>query len=160
MPWFRGIRRTKMLRERIGFAWKILPSWMRLRIIRLTQQKFTVSVAAIVTEDSGKVLLLRHVLRPFSEWGLPGGFLSANEQPEDGVRRELREETCLELTDLKLFRIRTVRRHVEMLFSAHAVGEARVASSEIFELGWFDLDSMPSNMSRAQKTLISEVLAR
>ena len=131
---------------------------MRLRIIRLTQPKFTVSVAAIVTDDSGKVLLLRHVLRPFSEWGLPGGFLSAGEQPEDGIRRELHEETGLELIDLKLFRTRTVHRHIEMLFSAHAVGEARVASSEILDLGWFDLDSMPSNMSRAQKTLISETL--
>ena len=85
-----------MIRERIGFAWKILPPWLRLKIIRTTQQKFTVSAAAIITNDNGEVLLLNHVLRPFSGWGLPGGFLGAGEQPEEAIRREIREETGIE----------------------------------------------------------------
>ena len=147
-----------MLRKRIGFAWKILPPWLRLRIIRATQQKFTVSAAAIILNERREVLLLNHVLRPFSGWGLPGGFLTGGEQPEEAIRREIREETGIELGDLRMFRIRTLERHVEMLFTATAVGEPVVRSREILELGYFDVDSMPENMSGAQKRLIEKVL--
>lgn len=147
-----------MFRKKIGFAWKLLPSRVRLAIIRTTQQKFTVSAAAIITNDSGKVLLLNHVLRPYSGWGLPGGFLGTGEQPEQAIRREIREETGIELKDLEMFRIRTLDRHVEMLFSAVAVGEPTVKSQEILELGWFEVESMPEQMSGAQKKLIRERL--
>lgn len=148
-----------MIRERIGFAWKILPPWLRLKIIRTTQQKFTVSAAAIITNDNGEVLLLNHVLRPFSGWGLPGGFLGAGEQPEEAIRREIREETGIELERLRLFRIRTLRRHVEMMFVATADGEPTVRSREILELGWFQIDQLPEGTPRAQAELIMEVVS-
>jgi ADP-ribose pyrophosphatase YjhB (NUDIX family) len=147
-----------MFRKKLGFAWKILPPRLRLAIIRATQQKFTVSAAAVILNESGEVLLLNHVLRPFSGWGLPGGFLSTGEQPEHAIRREIREETGIELKDLEMFRIRTLGRHVEMLFSAIAVGDPVVMSREILELGWFDIESMPEQMSGAQKSLIRERL--
>jgi len=35
-------------------------------------------------------------------WTLPGGFLHAFEQPKEGARREVREETGLEIEDLEL----------------------------------------------------------
>src|SRR5215207_6021899 len=138
-----------MLRERIGFAWKILPSWLRLKIIRTTQHKFTVSAAAIILDGEGRVLLLNHVLRPLSGWGLPGGFIDRGEQPEDAIRRELREETGLELEDVEMFRVRTLGAHVEILFKARAKGEASVKSREILDLGWFEVEAMPEKMSGA-----------
>ena len=38
-------------------------------------------------------------------WYFPGGSLEENESPADGVRREIREETELEVDDLRLFRV-------------------------------------------------------
>ena len=149
----------KMLRKQIGFAWKSLPPWLRLRIVRSTQQKFTVSAAAVISNREGKVLLLDHLLRPFSGWGLPGGFLTAKEQPEEAIRRELLEETGLELDDLEMFRIRTIGRHVEILFTATADGEARVQSHEIVGFGWFGIDELPNGLPRSQQEVIREVLA-
>src|SRR5688500_518001 len=147
-----------MLNKQIGFAWKIIPAWLRLKIIRATQDKFTVSAAAIITNGDNKVLLLNHVLRPFSGWGLLGGFVSAGEAPEEAIRREIREETNLELDDLKMFRVRTIRSHVEILFTAKAIGEATVMSREIQDLGWFDVDAMPEGLSRGQAATIKEVV--
>ena len=138
----------------------MLPGWMRLRIIRATQSKFTVSAAAIITNDRREVLLLNHAFRPFSGWGLPGGFVTIHEQPEDAIRREIREETGLELDDLTMFRVRTIRKHVEILFTATATGTAEVKSPrEIIELGWFNVDSMPENLSSSQKKLVRDVLS-
>ena len=143
----------------IGSIWRVLPGWLRWKIIRTTQAKFTVSTAAVITNDKNEVLLLNHALRPFSGWGLPGGFVSPPEQPEEAIRREIREETGIELDELKLFRVRTVRKHVEILFTAKAIGEPSVNSREILELGWFDVDSMPENLSVGQKRLIESILS-
>lgn len=148
----------EMLREQIGFAWKILPSWLRLGVIRTTQSKFTVSAAAVIVNPEGKVLLLNHLLRPYSGWGLPGGFLTAAEQPEDAIRREILEETGLELDNVMMFRVRTVNRHIEILFRAEAAGEAQVQSREILELGWFDPDNLPEGFPGSQRIVIAQVV--
>ena len=147
-----------MLRKRIGFVWKILPSRVRLGIIRATQQKFTVSAAAVILNDSGEVLLLNHVLRPFSGWGLPGGFLTVGEQPEEAIRREIREETGIELKNLEMFRIRTLNRHVEMMFRATTEDEGEVRSREILELRWFKADNLPDDLPKSQAALIREIV--
>ena len=102
--------------------------------------------------------MLNHVLRPYSGWGLPGGFIDHGEQPHDAIRRELMEEVGLELAELELHRIRTIRRHVEILFTANSAGEAEVASREIIELGWFAPDNLPERLSGPQKALIRRVL--
>ncbi len=149
-----------MLTKPIGFAWKIIPPWLRFRIIRTTQEKFTVSAAAVIINAEGKVLLLNHLLRPSSGWGLPGGFLNAAEQPEEAIRREIREETGMELDNLTMFQVRTVKRHIEILFRADSGGEASVQSREILGLGWFDVESLPEKLGNSQKSVIKEVLKR
>jgi ADP-ribose pyrophosphatase YjhB (NUDIX family) len=46
----------------------------------------------------GKVLLVRRTIEPFlGYWDVPGGFCEANEHPADAARREVREETGLEI---------------------------------------------------------------
>ncbi len=47
----------------LGFFWKLLPKGLRVAVTRVTQDKFIVSVVAIVTNEDGKVLILDHVLR-------------------------------------------------------------------------------------------------
>jgi hypothetical protein len=70
-----------MLKKIAGTIWRKMPSSARMKIVRLTQKQFTVSVAAIVLNESDEILLLDHVLRPGSGWGIPGGFLARAEQP-------------------------------------------------------------------------------
>jgi 8-oxo-dGTP diphosphatase len=147
-----------LLLKFVGKIWKRLPPWARTRVTRFTQRTFTVSVAAIVTNDRGEVLLLNHVLRPRSGWGIPGGFIGTGEQPEAAIHREIREETGLELENLSFYRVRTLKRHVEILFLATSKGEASINSREITELAWFEPDKVPSEMNRDQRHLILKVL--
>jgi len=147
-----------MIREAIGDVWKILPWRVRAKVVRLTQQKFTVSAAAVITNKEREVLLLNHLLRPLSGWGLPGGFLEKGEQPDEGIRREIREEIGIELDELAMFRVRTVGSHIEIVFSARASGEPKVSSREITDLGWFTMASMPAKVSIAQRNMIDKVM--
>ena len=144
--------------ESIGKVWKKLPRSVRTWITRRTQKTFTVSVVALVTDKGGCVLLLNHLLRPRSGWGMPGGFIGHGEQPEAALRRELREETGLELSDVSLYRVRTLKRHVEIIFLAKGVGDAEVRSREIIELAWFEVENIPAEMSLDQQFLIRKVL--
>ena len=63
------------MRDFLGKFWKLTPRFLRLRLIRASQKKFTASAAAIITNERGEVLLLDHYLRPGASWGFPGGFL-------------------------------------------------------------------------------------
>jgi ADP-ribose pyrophosphatase YjhB (NUDIX family) len=147
-----------MLKKIVGKIWSKTPGSVRLRIIRLTQKKFTASVAAVITNKKQEILLLDHVFRPFSNWGLPGGFIETGEQPEDAIEREIFEETGLKLENIQMFRIRNLSRHIEILYTAESKGIATVKSREINGLGWFRVDEMPENMSPVQKAIIKKVL--
>jgi len=55
------------------------------------------AVAAILLRTAGgnpQILLTRRGIEPYKgEWDLPGGFLGNGEKPEEGLARELREES-------------------------------------------------------------------
>ena len=147
-----------MLIPLVSKTWKLMPKKLRTFIMRRLQVKFTVSAAGIITNESGEVLLLNHVLRPGSGWGVPGGFLNVFEQPEAAFRREVKEETGIDVTDVRIVRTRTLRRHIEIMFLAKGVGEATVKTREITELGWFAVEDMPPEMSLDQQFLIRRTL--
>jgi 8-oxo-dGTP diphosphatase len=55
-------------------------------------------VGAVVLDAELRVLLVRRGQEPLlGEWSLPGGALELGERLEDGVRREVREETGLDI---------------------------------------------------------------
>lgn len=135
-----------------------MPSNTRRWLTRRFQTSFTVSAAGIVTNERNEVLLLNHVLRPTSGWGLPGGFMNKGEQPEAALRREMREETGIDLSAVRLVQIRTLHRHIEIIFAARGIGQPVVKSREITELGWFPLDEMPMDISRNERSMISSAI--
>jgi mutator protein MutT len=147
-----------MVTKIIGRIWRVLSPKARAKLVRATQDAFTVSTAAIVRNEKNEILLLNHVLRPFSNWGFPGGFVEHGEQLEDAIRREVREEAGIELTDLSLFEINTFDTHIEVLWSAVAIGEPSVSSSEIIGLGWFTAEDAPKEMGKSQHRQIREFL--
>jgi 8-oxo-dGTP diphosphatase len=151
-----------MLRNLAEGMWRRVPRFLRLWSVRLTNTRFTVTAAGIIFDASGRVLLLKHRFRAGSGWGIPGGFIKANEQPEDGLRRELREEIDLELQALELRRVRTFQsaRQIEIIFKGKAEGLLRPRSDEIEEAGWFALDSLPAGLPADQRQLIKDVFHR
>lgn len=147
-----------MLKKFAGIIWRNTPWRLRKSFTRLSQNKFTASVAVIVFNEKDEVLLLDHVLRPQSGWAIPGGFMNSGEQPLEAIVREICEETGLKLKNLEMFRVRTIEKHIEILFRAEADGVAEVKSFEINAVGWFKTDNLPEKMTPIQKSLVEELL--
>ena len=57
------------------------------------------SVAALIRDEAGRVLLVRHVE---GRWQIPGGAIDPGERPDEALRRECREEAGI---DVKVGRV-------------------------------------------------------
>ncbi|MFL6275238.1 MAG: NUDIX hydrolase [Blastocatellia bacterium] len=149
-----------MLKRVLAAVYRRMPVSLRRGIVLLTQSRFTVTAAAVVTNEAGDVLLLKHVFRPGSGWGVPGGFINQGEQAEDAVRRELREEIGLELDRVELAFVRTVEhvKQLEIIFRCRATGTPRPRNIEIHRVEWFKLDALPEDLPRAQCQTIQRAL--
>ena len=149
-----------MLNDLLGAIWRRAPKALRRWTVRFSHPRFAVTAGAIVTDSSGRVLLLKHRFRPGSGWGLPGGFIERGEQPGEALRRELREEIGLEVAELKLFAVRAFRtpKQVEIVFMAQAIGSPDELNFEIQEAGWFLPGEFPKELPRDQTELIKRAL--
>jgi mutator protein MutT len=129
--------------------------------MRLTQTRFTVTAGALIFNDAGQVLLLKHRFRAGSGWGIPGGFLEAGEQPEQAVRRELREEVALEVEQIEIFTSRSFKkpRQVEILFRCRANARVQPQTMEVERAEWFSPQSLPSGLPKDQRVLIERATA-
>ncbi len=147
-----------MFKQILATVWRKLPKWTRGALVSATQTSFTVSAGVIVVNDENQILLLNHVLRPKSGWGIPGGFLKAGEQPAEAARREIFEETGLKISNVQFIEARTIKRHVEFIFSAAANGAAPTLSREIFDARWFALYEIPAEINRQDRGLIERAV--
>ena len=154
-----------MLKSLVAGLWRGAPLFVRRAGVWLTQPRFAVTAGAVVSDERGRVLLLKHVLRKGSGWGVPGGFLKSGEQPEEAIRRELREETGLELDSVELAFVRTLGgvRQVEIIFRATMRSEALARVEKGFEIDraeWFETDALPRSVGEDQRRIIRRALAR
>jgi 8-oxo-dGTP diphosphatase len=151
-----------MLKGFLGSLFRLTPTTLRRWFSRFTNARFSATAGAVVVNDQGRLLLLKHVFRAGSGWGIPGGFVKPGEQPEEAVRRELREEVGLELTQVELALVRTLKRtrQLEVIFYCRAQGEARPQSVEVERADWFPLNALPESLSVDQRRLIERALSR
>lgn len=138
--------------------------------VRLMVPRQRIGVSLVALDDAGQVFLLRHVFHSHMPWGLPGGWLGRNEAPEDGVLRELREETGLtaDLDAVVHLSYLSHPPHVGIAFLGRLHPGRLVLSSEIIEADWFPLDNLPplfpfvveaiQAAGRLQKTMTSPLL--
>ena len=118
-------------------------------VYRVWQPWVTVGVVGAVFNDEGRMLIVEHVFHPLFPWGLPGGWMMRNENPDDTVRREVLEETNLRIDVIKPLVIRHTKymsRHLDMAYLCHASGsETRNVhlSSELLAHDWIDPLRLP-----------------
>lgn len=86
-------------------------------------------VLAAVVEREGQVLLARNAAWPEKMFGLITGFMEAGETPEEGVRREVAEETSLTAQSLKLIGVYDFQRMNQVIIAYHVRAEGEIRLS-------------------------------
>jgi 8-oxo-dGTP diphosphatase len=138
------------LRQRGGVQWRLL--W-------LFNSKFMASVAGVVSNDAGQLLILRHRYHAGSGWGLPGGIVHAGEHLEEALAREICEETGYTIAGFRLIEVISgYQMRLEAYYQAHLTGGTlRLQESEILEAGFFLPDALPPGIPRVQQKIINDL---
>ena len=125
------------------------------------------TASAVIVDGDGRALLSRRAYEPYRGlWDLPGGFLEEWEHPLECLRRELREETGLDVEPdefLGFFVDRygpetDARWTLNMYWTARAVGGELGPADDVSELAWFFPDELPPPEETAFRN-VAHVLA-
>jgi NAD+ diphosphatase len=101
---------------------------MRLRCpaCNYTHWNNPVPVLAAVIEYEGQILLARNAAWPGKMYALITGFMEAGETPQDGIAREIAEETNLTTDSLDLIGVYDFQRMNQIIIAYHAVCHGEV----------------------------------
>ncbi|UCE07197.1 MAG: NUDIX hydrolase [bacterium] len=120
------------------------------------------SVCAVIVRNN-RILLVSDSLENNSLWDFPGGFLRYGEKPEDGLRRELREELGVEawIGELLSAKIDTYSSDsdfsLNLFYATELKSETIRVGEEIKEAKWFELDRLPKIKFRSTKEVIQSL---
>ena len=95
-----------------------------------------VSVAALVTNDAGQILLVNS---PWRGWEYPGGLIEPGETFQQALHREIREESGVEVEITGFVGIcKNIEKDIVNIdFTCRYVGGELKTSEESTEVGWF-----------------------
>jgi ADP-ribose pyrophosphatase YjhB (NUDIX family) len=111
--------------------------------------RHSVSVAAAIIDGYGRFLVIRRADN--GRWEPPGGVLELDEPITDGLVREVREETGLDVRPLALTGVyKNMRRAiVALVFRCEIVAGTARTSHEASEIAWLPPDRLSTRMSDA-----------
>lgn len=125
-------------------VWRVFPLWLQAVLSRIIRPLFQVFVAAVIFDQEKRILLVRLTYQRFHPWGLPGGGLDYGELPENGVIREVWEETGLIVEIEKLLLVKTWKPDKLALYYLCEIKDgAFQPSDEVSEYGYFSPDDLP-----------------
>lgn len=89
----------RRLHRQLLWLWKNVPFpvWARRIFLNLIARRFLIGALAVIENEQGRVLFVRHTYKRERPWGLPGGWITSAETVEQGLAREVCEETGLEV---------------------------------------------------------------
>jgi ADP-ribose pyrophosphatase YjhB (NUDIX family) len=135
-----------------------------------TDLLFMPSVASLVEDGDGRILLVRHVE---GRWMLPGGAVDPGERPAEAARRECLEEAGVEIEPIRILGVyggpeyRVVYANgdeamwIVTIFEARLVaGEPAPSDDETIDVGWFtreEIDALPQ--SDAMRATLRDVFS-
>lgn len=134
---------------------------LRRKLQQLLRIK-TIGVRALVMNEQGQVLLVRHTYTP--GWHFPGGGVDHQETTAAAALREAYEEAGIVTHDqptligIYYHTVRGADDYVA-LYAIHSSIQKDVKSPEIAECAWFDVDDLPAQTTQSTKDHLAEYLA-
>ncbi|MFF9007313.1 NUDIX hydrolase [Streptomyces goshikiensis] len=118
----------------------------------------SVSVAGAVLREDGRLLAIRRADN--GTWELPGGVLELAESPEAGVRREVLEETGIEIEVAELTGVykNTTRGIVALVFRCKPSGGTERTSEESTAVAWLTPEEVSAQMAEVYAIRLLDAL--
>lgn len=153
--------------ERAGGAWQYMNWWRNVRLCSFCGEELTASendrgrrcpkcgrtfyapqspAIIVAVEREGKLLLAHNALAPAGRFSVIAGFVEPGETLEQTVAREVKEETGVDVHNIKYFGSQSWPFPCSLMlgFTAEWAGsEIKVDGVEIAEADWFAPDAMP-----------------
>lgn len=138
-----------------------------LRKVVGNQPLILVGVAVAVINEYGEILLQK---RSDGLWGVPGGFMELGESTEEVGRREVLEETGIEIGELDLVGVFSGKQHfvklpngdefypVTIAYISKEIkgGVLKADGEEILEAKFFKVNELPERLNPLIKNLIKQ----
>jgi 8-oxo-dGTP diphosphatase len=113
-----------------------------------------IGVGAVIVQN-GRVLLVRRDTEPLrGEWSVPGGMLELGEKLRDGVRREVQEETGIDVETGDVLDVfdsiftdtlgRTQYHYVLIDYLCRPLGGEPRAGSDVSDARWVSVEALPA----------------
>ena len=114
-----------------------MPTLLRVEpALRPVERPYSVSVTGIVVDAADRVLIVRR--RDNGRWEPPGGVLEPDETVEQGVVREVREETGVTVTVGELSGVyqNLPRRIIALVYRCRPLNGVATPTAEASEVRW------------------------
>ena len=120
--------------------------------------RHSVSVAGVITDDHGRALLIQRADN--HRWEPPGGVLELGETIHDGLRREVREETGLDVEPIALTGVykNMNRGIVALVFRCKVTGGDLATTDEASAFRWAADDEIADLMDQAYAIRVLDAL--
>ncbi len=122
--------------------------------------KHHVSVSAAIIDAQQRFLAIRRADN--GRWEPPGGVLELDESIEDGLVREVAEETGLQVAPTALTGVykNMARGIVALVFRCTILGDAPRPTAEATQVAWLTRDELIELMSEAYSVRMLDALGR
>jgi 8-oxo-dGTP diphosphatase len=110
---------------------------------------YSVSVAGVIIDDKENALLVKR--RDNSHWEPPGGILELTERITDGLLREVKEETGLNVEPVALTGVykNMSRGIVALVFRCRVLGGTLTLNPEVSDFHWASKDDVADMVTEA-----------
>lgn len=122
-----------------------------------------VGVGCVIIRDGRILLVRRQGAHGVGSWSTPGGHLDFAESPAQCAARETEEETGIRVSHVEFLAITNdvftdAEKHYLTIWMRGQPDRSEAVArdaTEIAEVGWFDLDAMPSPLFLSLANLVS-----
>jgi 8-oxo-dGTP diphosphatase len=112
------------------------------------------AAVTFITRGDHLLLVQRKYDPGKGKWGLPGGFIEFGEDPQHTARREVYEETGLDVTLTGLLDVFYVENGViTIAYAGRATRGEPIAADDVQAAGWFTRSTLPTLVFLSTTTL-------